>query len=209
MAPLWGVAAVTCSELDYSLPFPLGAQSSVSIAYYSSCVPKHVPELQYFCIFLFLSLPNLVWHTLLLNLCPAACEAIVGSGSRTDREAELINDGQCLVCCKGSYSPDPGNNGSAESIYMQVLTRGAEVEALLGWLPLSTGLAGLATAASVQALLSTGLAIIPVWPAASGSIFPRGLGSPFTLLLVGKHTHEHLLLWSVHTTGKPGVLLSC
>lgn len=125
-----------------ALCFPLGAQSSVSTAYSSCCIPKHMPELQYFCIFLFLSLPNLVWHTLLLYLCPAACEGIVGSGSRPDREAEPISDGQCLVCCKGSCSPDPGNYSSTESVYMQVLTRGAKAEALLGWLPLSTGLAG-------------------------------------------------------------------
>lgn len=49
---------------------------------------KHMPELQYSCILLFL--PNVVWHALLLNLCPAACEGIVGSDSRPDREAELI-----------------------------------------------------------------------------------------------------------------------
>lgn len=183
-----------------ALCFPLGAHSSVSAASSSSCVPKHVPELQDFCILLLLSLPNLVWHTL-LNLCPAACEAMVGSGSRPDREAELIK------WWKGSSSPDPGNYGPAESGYMQVLTTGAGAEVLQEWLPLSPGLAGawpqqllcrLCWAQGWQSSLFG-----PVW-----LCFPEPWEVPAHSCLY-THTREHLLLCSVQTTGKPGTLLSC
>lgn len=178
---------------------PLGAQSSVSTAHYSSCVFKYtcLNSSTGSCTLLSLSLPIPVRHTLLINLCPPAWEGSVGSGLRPYTEAEWLSDWQCLVWWKSSSSLRAGNYCLAETIYVQALTRAAGGEAPQRWLPLqprSVSCRSLARAAGVQALPEPRAGNYPCLTKCLWEEFPQGPGKPLHTLSCA-HTHVSICCW--------------